>query len=435
MTEKAADQIITIRHSMTGWALYHPADLRSRRKYPKYWWDYDFAIAKEFKRRVLAAAIADFPNYSFAVCRIGSLTEREALLVIDSAEFGLNVRFNQLFFTDLDDLPSDQSHPLVDDVEVQSINIPIGQYRVIVSTIAWMEEPGALDQQGNRNEDALTEYVICFEPVNNFDDVLIIDSVPHLMVNDMPIANRLISRFDEIEIRSPYPFMLLLDQIPLPGVTSYLHIPAEYKSALDAAMMREDWSVVIADADNCPAIGVIFCIESVSDSVTELGYYEVSGIGVKVVELKGLALVGETDWFAEVRLLHSKGSVYEDDHQYFKKPGFFQKIRRFFSSSMQSFDDSDDFFEDPYEKAEKIQMMRELKAKFKDYIQQNREYPYPDFALERVQAISSFSLLTYMIADEIGFSTKDRQALLKILDESARAKMVLRRLNRSVVSE
>ena len=431
MNLKVSDKLVTIKHSSTGWALYHPADLRARRKHPAYWWDFQFAIAKEFNRGSLIAVVADFDDNVQATCRIGDLTSREKNLVIDSAVFRLKVRFSQLFFTALDELPCDRYEPLIDDDSVENLIIPNGRYEVTVYTIAWVEETGAFNPQGEKNSGTLTDYVICFRPVESFDHTLVADGVPHLMVNDFPVTGYIAPRFDEVDIRSPYPFVYLPDQIPLPGVTTYLKFPVSHHGSLLAAMERPDWSLVISPVDTCPGIGVIFSLKALSEETDDAGsvYLNGSGIGVKVVEIRGLAAAGEGGWFAEVTALHAPGSSYFDEHD-IQEPSvsLFAKIKRLFLRGSRVADFG--YHEvDPYEAAEKIELMRALKSGFKRFIQQEA-YPYPDFALERIQAILSLSLLTYVVADEMGFSFEDRRSLFLLTDEAERAKMVLKRLNR-----
>ena len=109
---------------------------------------------------------------------------------------------------------------------------------------------------------------------------------------------------------------------------------------------------------------------------------------------------------------------------------FWKRVKRFFIRA-EGMVDTGYQMVDPYEMAEKIQLLREMKNRFRDLVHQDH-YPYPDFVIERIQSVSTLSLLTYIIADEIGFELDDRRLLLSLLDETDRAKLVLKRLHRLV---
>ena len=152
----------------------HPDDLTHRQDNPRDWLHESFAYGPE----AAAGRILAFDGeYRGPVIRLTTqgLSERERTWAGGSWTFGYEVRHGKVFvgtaaslnYVDFQESDARLRKLLPED----GFELANGSYAVTVHPIEWESEPGALTPEGKRAADALPEYVIVFQPVDDLHKI------------------------------------------------------------------------------------------------------------------------------------------------------------------------------------------------------------------------------------------------------------------------
>jgi len=184
--KKPLDRTIAVATDDASFYLYHPDDLAHRLKSPAGWQWFAFACRPEFEAGRLAIFSTGGDGAHQLRVTTGPLTEREQRMLVGAWEFRLRVRRGRVFLDADYRLPHDRlrERPLADD-DRRWIDLPNGDYRVEVNTINFYDEPEIRLPNGGLKPDALSSYVIRFQPIDNIDAVSVRSSTAPRMVSEL----------------------------------------------------------------------------------------------------------------------------------------------------------------------------------------------------------------------------------------------------------
>jgi hypothetical protein len=152
----------------------HPDDLTHRQDNPRNWLHESFAYGPE---AAAGRILAFYGEYHGPVIRLTTqgLSERERTWAGGSWTFGYEVRHGKVFvgtaaalnYVDSQESDSRLRKLLPED----GFELSNGSYAVTVHPIESQSEPGARTPDGERTADALPEYVVVFQPVDDFHKI------------------------------------------------------------------------------------------------------------------------------------------------------------------------------------------------------------------------------------------------------------------------
>lgn len=153
----------------TGCAMFGVWDRRYFERIVDYdTWSDELLEDDDIKRHLTAGHFVPITNYSdgvfeFEVRVSGSsehsdITERERTYLTESSEPYLFCSEGELNLSGIEFIEA------TPDNNVGTLEVPAGRYTVTVHQLAWQDEPGATDAEGNPSTDALPDFLIIVNP-------------------------------------------------------------------------------------------------------------------------------------------------------------------------------------------------------------------------------------------------------------------------------
>lgn len=372
------DKTIGVGTDEAAWFLYHPDDLAHRAEDPMGWCYSDFAVSKEFAAGTLIGVCTGGDGGFKVRFTNEGLTERERTYVACSRGFRLQVKHDRLYLDGGYQLPSaDVTNP---DYDADGwITLPNGYYRTIVSAIAWFDEPGATDEDGTATEQALTSYVVEFQPADHLKDIIPPATFPWLDPSRPEIESyQQPPESAKPTIAGTYR-VLERSQVIFPGISLSLPLAETEYDQLQQQLedTNAEWELVISSELAPQSIGTFFKFSSLSSSGYPIENFKLGGIGHQLVRLQ--------QTFTRDDLLWADVESYE--------PPFVEA-------------DSD--------------AIALLQQRFADYAIQNTGYqqriPHHRFYAERIAALTNPRQIGWFVANALELTVDRQQELLTLSD-------------------
>jgi hypothetical protein len=295
------DKTLSVGTDVAAWFLFHRHDLAHRRADPQSWWDYDFAIFKEFAAGTLVAVNTRGDGNSTVRFTNVGLTERELTYAVCWADFRLQVKHQSLYLDGGYVLPAEECDEIerCDPEGYGWIELPNGNYRVTVHAIAWYDEPGALDENKYSTNSALAAYVVHFQSVADLDSITPPTTLPDLSTVCSTSEDVVFSEGEELSIQntplqwSEYP-VLQWHEVIFPYSEHRLDI-----TGLEPFELSDGQMVTVLSLD-VPTIGTLVQYTAYGTTYWEDHYEsEMNVVAIRLVELKRIFKRNEVFW-AEV---------------------------------------------------------------------------------------------------------------------------------------
>ena len=284
------NEIRIVGTDSASWFLFYPDDLKHRDQDPINWWSYDFAIKSEFTAgTMIGVTTGGDGSFSVRLTDEG-LTEREKKHTVKSQTFRLKVRHNRLLIDGGYVLPSEEGEEISKD-SADWINIPNGDYRVIVHALTREQEPGAFDPERLATGQALPNYVVAFEKVQNFNAVEIPRSIPqldaiepseHTFFPNPESAPEKIAWQDEMPV-------IIRPEVFFPSIPAELSLTKEQYGYVERAIGEtHQFQVLITDQAKPGATATLFSVTSYGgdlDFLEKPGMFTLTGHGSRIVQL------------------------------------------------------------------------------------------------------------------------------------------------------
>lgn len=388
------DQRMMIGTDIASIYLYHPNDLKHRETSPIDWPNYHFACGPEFAAgRLVAFSTGSDGGYAIRATS-DPLSERERKWLCGSWDFRLAVLYGRVYFDGGYSVPSDDYRADWEDYPESWIELPNGSYKVTVHAIEWSSEPGALDDEGNATESALTNYVVQFTMVDDLRTIPSSTLMPQLECSrECPPSEGydFADPFDEAEVELADRYVMLVDplNVPVPGFQVKLEVSSEFYKAVfgasgNQALPDRITSLVIATSDQPPCLGAIV---KPSGASREGRNPWVMSFDVKRLVTVNTMEAGDSEW--------SHGQV------------------EFLKRAPAEVD---------------LSQVKQLKDAFAAYAKANSDYrakiENPDFEAERIEAMNQTAGLLNLLIHHVQMPRERRIELLKLSDAD-RAKRLL----------
>ena len=377
MAKFELNRLIESGTSLSSVFLFHPNDLEHRRSSPMCWYHDDFSCMKEFQVGNMVCISCD-GAHTFRVTT-GDLTDRERNWLARSWDYRLDVRHGRVLIDGGELVPEDTLPP--EDFEKEWIDLPNGMYRVTIHAIHWALEPGAYEEEdGVPTANALPSCVIRFQEVQSFDEIPVLPPVAELLGENLdypadysklerdynPPDKEFMEHCDPIEgnclfLRKP-------EFLTLPGRWMYFRIP--YSSE----KLRSNERVVIAES-NVPGTLGLLAMPSGGGSSAD-------------------------GWYGQFLCRR------------------FVILREFFSDPELESVRVEPFVRESFPVDSDV--LESLKAEFINYAAQSEAFrtnvEYPDYELERFQAMTTAEAITNTIIALIQIPQKVRLTLIPLPD-------------------
>lgn len=249
--------------------IYHPDDLKHRLTSPQGWTWYHFACGPEFLAgRLVGFTTGSDGGYGFRITN-EPLSDREKQWLAGSWDFRYHVKHGRVYLDGGYALPCTNHFDDSADHPEQWIKVPNGDYRVRVNAIEWYSEPGALDDNGQATENALTNYVIQFIPVDDLESIESSLTPPQLETSrdSKPTVATPQSEYDtfderDFNVEGSYFVLVHRDEAPVPGFHLKLRVSDEFYQAVwgregSTRLPDRIKELVIASSDKTPCLGAV----------------------------------------------------------------------------------------------------------------------------------------------------------------------------------
>ncbi|MBC8143137.1 MAG: hypothetical protein H7Y38_17055 [Armatimonadetes bacterium] len=254
--------VIDIGTDVASFYLFHPDDLKHRADDPLDWTWHDFSCEKEFLAgNLLAFSTGADGGYQLRLTS-GDLTDAERAAQTGSWEFGYTVRHGRVLVDNGDFLPSDNSRSIKKAPTEQWVEIPNGDYRVLVHPIV-------------REDDTLPDYVLRFEPVSAPLQIAKSATVPLLeLLADAPPVGTRNGTADDVPkkatkpLEKTYPLLVEAGKYALPGGSASVAVPEKLFDAVrdeDDTLYRDgDFYAVLAPTSDAPCLATLVWVNGSS---------------------------------------------------------------------------------------------------------------------------------------------------------------------------
>ena len=302
------ERTLPVRTEVAAWFLFHPDDLLHRRSHPSDWRNHGFALSREFAAGHLVA-VGTGSDGTFNVRLTDSAPgERERRYLAHSLDFRLDVRHGRLFLGNDWHLPNGdfwREKELAD--PEWWVEVPIGRYRVTVSSIAWHEEPGSTDEQGYVTPGALPAYLVQFRRVEDLDGVPAHSRLPRLAPDrrsELVFTAQSREAPPSGRVETEYPLLVLSDQVVFPGFQQSIRLDERvYQDLVTIRRTTRKWSVVVAPAVDS-TVGTVFVLTSFGSSSNPGAGHHMIGYGSSVVCLGDCCERDRVRWASVEPLSH-----------------------------------------------------------------------------------------------------------------------------------
>lgn len=381
------DRTILVGTDVAGIYLFHPADLTHRAEAPSGWQYYGFACRKEYEAGRLIVVTTGGDGGHCIRLTSGKLTERERRMHRGAWTFRLRVRHGRVLVDGGEYLPYDKNpvKPPADDYP-DWIKLPNGEYGVEVHRIDSYGEPGALDKNGNPKPDALPDFVLRFESMDDIAQIQVAASTPVRMLTELPPQ----ANDDRADSET-------FEEIKEPLTAADRHVVETTK-----------WLIVPGFQDEVPVSELIYKAASAELLGGTVNQFVLAPVGVAVGSSVILATCdsggqnqndrGEWEPWLKLRSVRFCG-VAKLTSTGTRKMAQLESLPR-------------DFAELPAEE------LRSLRSRFAHYAATNaqyrREVRHPDFDVEHFDALKSTEGVTNFLIHHLRIDGRDRLKLLSL---------------------
>lgn len=171
------DSLYKLGTDVAAFMFFHPARLEHRKDSEMGWWEDEYH--EEFQRgRMVAFMTGMDRTFTMKFVRRPLTTMEEKVLVI-SHPFRYQVQDGKVYWDNSDCLPNND---IYDDAEKDDegwLEISNGKYRVTVHAMDWF----SISDEEREAETDISHYIVRFEEVDSFDDIVVPEKIPELIAS------------------------------------------------------------------------------------------------------------------------------------------------------------------------------------------------------------------------------------------------------------